>query len=213
MNTSRTPGEQDVVAAKSALRDRMKQRRSAIPASERAAGALRLAGLDLIGLLGPPPLVVSLFRSMGDELDTGALLDTLRRLGYRTCLPVMQGRGKPLLFRAWAPGDPLVKVIWGIEEPGPECAEVEPDVVLLPLLAFDRTGRRLGYGGGFFDRTLRGLRARKRIRAFGLAFSAQEVDAVPHLDYDERIEAVLTPEGLISCGGERLAGDATPLPG
>jgi 5-formyltetrahydrofolate cyclo-ligase len=125
----------------------------------------------------------------------------------------MQGRGKPLLFRAWRPGDPLVKVIWGIEEPAPTCPEVEPDVLLMPLLAFDRAGYRLGYGGGFFDRTLRGLRARKAIRTIGLAFAAQEVDAVPHLDYDERIEAVLTPEGLIWLGAERLAGDATPLPG
>ncbi|HEX4894594.1 MAG TPA: 5-formyltetrahydrofolate cyclo-ligase, partial [Hyphomicrobiaceae bacterium] len=92
-----------MVAAKSALRDQMKRRRAALPDAERAAGALRLAGLDLAELLGPPPLVVSLFRSMGDELDTGPLLERLSRLGYRTCLPVMQGRGKPLLFRAWSP--------------------------------------------------------------------------------------------------------------
>lgn len=213
MNNSRTPLEQDVVAAKAELRNRMKERRAALPARERAAGALQLAGHDFASLIGHPPVVVSLFRSMGDELDTGPLLDRLHRLGYRTCLPVMQGRGRPLLFRAWAPGAPLEKVVWGIEEPGPTCPEVEPDVLLMPLLAFDRSGFRLGYGGGFFDRTLRGLRARKTIRAIGLAFAAQEVDAVPHLDYDERIEAVLTPEGLIMCGAQRLAGDATPLPG
>ena len=76
---------------------------------------------------------------------------------------------------------------------------VDPDVVLCPLLAFDRTGHRLGYGGGFYDRTLARLRALKPVVAIGLAYDEQRVDAVPHLDYDERLDWVLTPTGPIKC--------------
>jgi 5-formyltetrahydrofolate cyclo-ligase len=201
--------EQAIVLAKSALRADMKARRTGLGPGERAQGARQIAALDLEALLGLHGQTISLFRSMGEELDTQPLLDRLCQLGYRTCLPVMQGRGKPLIFRAWKPGDPLATAIWGIEEPTADCPEVEPDVLLLPLLAFDRAGWRLGYGGGFFDRTLRQLRTRKPVRAIGLAFPSQEVDAVPHLDYDERIEAVLTPDGLIRCGVEQPADDAS----
>jgi 5-formyltetrahydrofolate cyclo-ligase len=97
------------------------------------------------------------------------------------------------------PGSPLKTVVWGIREPDESAPAVEPDVLLVPLLVFDRTGMRLGYGGGFYDRTLHDLRARKRIVAVGLAYASQEVDAVPYLDYDERLDWVLTPEGLIRC--------------
>jgi 5-formyltetrahydrofolate cyclo-ligase len=93
----------------------------------------------------------------------------------------------------------LRTVVWGIREPDESAPVVEPDVLLVPLLAFDRTGARLGYGGGFYDRTLRGLRDRKSIVTIGLGYASQEVDAVPHLDYDERLDWVLTPEGLIRC--------------
>jgi 5-formyltetrahydrofolate cyclo-ligase len=78
-------------------------------------------------------------------------------------------------------------------------AVLEPDILLVPLLAFDAAGWRLGYGGGFYDRTLKGLRARKSVVAIGIAFDEQQVDAVPHLDYDERIDWVLTPSGPILC--------------
>ena len=87
----------------------------------------------------------------------------------------------------------------GIREPGSQARVLEPDVLLVPLLAFDRSGHRLGYGGGYYDRTLRDLRRRRPIVAVGLAFGCQEVDAVPHLDYDERLDWVLTPDGPISC--------------
>jgi 5-formyltetrahydrofolate cyclo-ligase len=111
----------------------------------------------------------------------------------------MQGKTRPLQFRRWSPGDPLRTVQWGIREPAEAAPVVEPDVLLVPLLAFDRGGHRLGYGGGYYDRTLRALRSRRPVTAVGLAFAEQEVDAVPHLDYDERLDWVLTPLGAIRC--------------
>jgi 5-formyltetrahydrofolate cyclo-ligase len=187
------------VIAKHTLRRAAKAVRSHLSESRRRAGAERLAaqGLDWLGL--PAPATVSAFRSFGDELDTGPLLARLAADGYRLALPVMQGKSKPLLFRAWAPGDPMRTVQWGIEEPLTTAPEIVPDILLVPLLAFDRQGFRLGYGGGYYDRTLAQLRACRPVVAVGLAFSEQEVDAVPHLDYDERLDWVLTPSGPVRC--------------
>ena len=95
--------------------------------------------------------------------------------------------------------DAMNKAVWGIAEPKADKPALEPDIVLVPLLAFDAAGRRLGYGGGYYDRTLRGLRARKPIVAVGLAYDAQRIDAVPHLDYDERLDWVLRPSGPLRC--------------
>ena len=186
-----------VLKAKIDLRASAKTRRASLSAVERQDGATRLAALDLAAILGPLPRVVSAFHSMGEELDTGPLLRRLAALGYVLALPVMHGRGLPLVFRQWSSGDAMATAVWGIQEPTADKAALEPDVVLVPLLAFDRAGWRLGYGGGFYDRTLRGLRTRKPVRVIGVAFAEQEVDAVPHLDYDERLDAVLTPQGLV----------------
>jgi 5-formyltetrahydrofolate cyclo-ligase len=91
------------------------------------------------------------------------------------------------------------KAVWDIAEPKPDKPVLYPDILIVPLLAFDRAGGRLGYGGGFYDRTLRDLRARKPVLAVGLAFDEQQVDAVPHLDYDERLDWVLRPSGPLRC--------------
>ena len=110
----------------------------------------------------------------------------------------MQGKGLPLVFRAWKPGDPLNAGVWGIQEPLPSAPALDPDILLVPLLAFDTRGYRLGYGGGFYDRTLAGFRMRKRVVAIGVAFDEQRIDAVPHTDYDQRLDWVLTPSGPIA---------------
>lgn len=189
-----------IVEAKRRLREEAKARRAALTLAERAEGASRLAAHGL-GFLGPQPgsPAVSAFLAIGEEISPGLLMSRLHRDGITLCLPVMMGKGKPLDFRAWTPGAPLRTVIWGIREPEESAPLVEPDILLMPLLAFDRRGARLGYGGGFYDRTLHGLRTRKRVIAVGLGFASQEVDAVPHLDYDERLDWVLTPEGPIRC--------------
>ena len=181
----------------------MKAWRDGLSAAQKAqaAGALASHGLAFLPALAPGT-VVSGFASLPEELRAWPLLRRLHREGYPLCLPVMQGKDEPLVFRAWAPGDAMDSAVWGIAEPKADKPELEPDVLLVPLLAFDAAGWRLGYGGGFYDRTLRRLRARRAIVAVGLAYDEQRIDAVPHLDYDERLDWVLTPSGPIRCVGE-----------
>jgi len=184
---------------KRAERTRALARRAAAFAQHGKSAGLRLAEQGLSFLAVEPGSIVSGFSAIKDEIDAGPLLARLDGEGFRLALPVMQGNGKPLLFRAWAPDDEMGTATWGIAEPLPSRVMLEPDVVLVPLLAFDARGYRLGYGGGFYDRTLAGLRAKKSIVAVGLAYDELEVDAVPHLDYDQRIDWVLTPSGPLRC--------------
>ncbi len=104
-------------------------------------------------------------------------------------------------MRAWAWGEPLSSAVWGIREPEPAAPEVEPDILLVPLLAFDRAGHRLGYGGGYYDLTIAQLRAHKAVFAVGLAFAAQEVPTVPATPRDARLDLVLTEREVIDLRG------------
>ena len=191
-----------IILEKRALRERMRAWRDGLSAEAKARAADALAARGL-AFLSPPPVaadtIVSAFASLPEELRVWPLLRRLAGEGFQLALPVMQGKGNPLVFRAWAPGDAMDKGVWDIPEPKADKAALEPDVVLVPLLAFDRTGCRLGYGGGFYDRTLQSLRARKTIVAVGLAYDQQMIDAVPHLDYDQRLDWVLTPSGPLRC--------------
>lgn len=110
-------------------------------------------------------------------------------------VPVILAKATPLKFREWGPGVAMVEGEFGAFIPA-EGAWVEPEVVIVPLLAFDARGYRLGYGGGFYDRTLQGLRSRRPTLAIGYAFAAQEVDEVPIDDFDQRLDAVVTEEGV-----------------
>jgi 5-formyltetrahydrofolate cyclo-ligase len=186
---------------KRAERTRALALRAAAYAQHGHAAGRRLAGHGLSFLKIAPSAIVSGFSAIKDEIDAGPLLVHLAGEGFRLALPVMQGKGKPLLFRSWAPGDEMGTATWGIAEPLPSRAVLEPDVVLVPLLAFDAHGYRLGYGGGFYDRTLAELRAKKPIVAVGIAYDELKVDAVPHLDYDQPIDWVLTPSGPLRCSG------------
>jgi 5-formyltetrahydrofolate cyclo-ligase len=190
----------DILEQKNALRARVKAWRAGLGADvlARAAEAVAKQGLDFLGHR-PQGAVVSGFSPIADEFRVWPLLRRLAGEGFRLALPVMQGKSKPLILRAWAPGDAMDKAVWGIAEPKPDKPALEPDILIVPLLAFDRRGWRLGYGGGFYDRTLAGLRARKSIVVVGLGFDEQEVDAVPHLDYDQRLDWVLRPSGPIKC--------------
>lgn len=177
----------------------MRELRSSIIAARGGELAASLAEQGLEFAEPRPGAIVSGFFSMSDELDTGPLLKRLRGRGFRLCLPVMQGKGRALLFRAWSPGDAMKSAVWGIQEPEDDKPVLQPEVLLVPLLAFDRRGWRLGYGGGFFDRTLLAARAAGPVVAVGLALAEAEVDAVPHLDYDQRLDWVLTPSGPLRC--------------
>jgi len=174
--------------------------RSAIDASRRAAGADAVARRVAALLRAHPECrIVSGFLKIGDEIDPQPSLDAALALGCRLCLPVMVGKGQPLIFRAWTPGDELLEKQWGIREPGPSAEPLDPDVLLVPMLSFDVRGGRLGYGGGFFDRTIAAARARRSLMAVGVCFDEQRVDSVPRLDYDERLDWVLTPSATIDC--------------
>jgi 5-formyltetrahydrofolate cyclo-ligase len=192
----------DITALKHELRERQKARREAALAALGPAinDALVEHGTALLG--GRPSGVVSAYYPMQGEIWPLRLMAALKASGHSLALPVMQGKRDPLLFRAWAPGDELIAGVWGIRQPAPSSPAVLPDILLVPLLAFDKRGWRLGYGGGYFDRTLRDLRQRKTIIAVGLGLDELEVDAVPHLDYDERLDWILTPSGSRQCSDE-----------
>jgi len=138
------------------------------------------------------PAVVSGFWPIKDEIDIRPLMIELFNEGCQLALPVVQGRGQPLLFRAWRPGDPLEAGVFGTLQPAARREAVEPEVLIVPLLACDTQGWRLGYGGGFYDRTLAGLRARRRATAVGVGFDAQLIPDVPYGTSDQRLDWMLT---------------------
>jgi 5-formyltetrahydrofolate cyclo-ligase len=191
----------DVAAEKAALRTLAKARRADAFARHGTTASARLAAHGLGFLTTPTTAVVSGFSAIRDEIDPHALLLGLHSAGRTLALPAMQGRGLPLVFRSWTPGDEMAPAVWGIPEPLPSRPVVAPDIVLVPLLAFDARGYRLGYGGGFYDRSLAELRAAKRVVAVGIAYDEQLLDAVPHLDYDQPLDWVLTPSGPLNCAG------------
>jgi 5-formyltetrahydrofolate cyclo-ligase len=140
---------------------------------------------------------VSVFYPIRDEPDTLALLDALSARGIATSLPVTGARGEPLVFRRWRPGEPTVAGQMRIPEPGADALALDPDLVFTPLAVFDRRGHRIGYGAGHYDRTLAGLRARKRVTAVGVAYSVAEVEEIPAEPHDERLDFILTELELI----------------
>lgn len=198
--------DQDIAAAKRTLRAEAAARRraavAALPpaqAGRRALDALRAA------ITIPPGATISAYWPLDDEFDPRPLIEHLAAAGHEIGLPVVVGRGAPLLFRRWQPGMALVPGNFRVLTPPPESPEVTPAVVLAPLLAFDACGYRLGYGGGFYDRTLAGLRAAGPVLAIGLAYAAQEVAAVPREATDQPLDWIVTEEGArrIAAAGSR----------
>ena len=143
-----------------------------------------------------PTATVAGYVAKGDEADPSVLMDILAGHGCRTALPRMAGADEPLAFCAWARGDILVPGPFGILEPRASAPEVTPDIIILPLLAYDGAGQRLGYGGGYYDRTLALLRVRNpAIVAVGLAFAAQEVTHLVTGPQDQRLDWIVTERG------------------
>jgi 5-formyltetrahydrofolate cyclo-ligase len=178
--------------------------------ARRSARALRAvaarngpeAGACLVDRLGkaidpPAGTVVSAFWSLSGEIDTRPVMTALHDRGCRVVLPVMRGPGLPLDFRAWQPGDELVPAAFNTREPGADKPMLTPSVLLVPLLAFDREGYRLGYGGGFYDRTLAKLRRNGAALAIGLAYAGQEMARVPHDDKDQPLDWIVTEDETI----------------
>jgi 5-formyltetrahydrofolate cyclo-ligase len=185
-----------IARAKADLRQSAKAARAALTTDMRADASAALAKLGLSFLLPlAPATIIGGFMPIGEEISPLPLMAHLQAQGCVLALPVMRGKTEPLEFRAYTPGDALATAVWGIREPLPDKAVLQPDIVLTALLAFDNQGYRLGYGGGYYDRTIRALKASKSVITIGLAYDQQWVDAVPHLDYDERLDWILTPSG------------------
>jgi len=184
-----------IAAEKAALRKIMRARRAALAPQARAVASLAVRD-QLMAWLASAPLaresVISGYWPIHDELDPRPALQAFAERGYRLALPVSIAQGERLAFRAWAPGEPLVPDIMRIEAPLPSAPALVPALVLVPMLAFDRACRRLGYGAGFYDRTLEALRREGPPIAVGLAFGVQEVERVPSGEGDAPLDAVVT---------------------
>jgi 5-formyltetrahydrofolate cyclo-ligase len=183
---------------KRVLRRALLQDRAALMAAH--AGTARLAIRDrYLATFDPPPgTVVSAFWPMPGELDLRPLLEALHARGCVCGLPVVVGRHTPLVFRSWEPGVALVTSRFGIAEPGPDRPTVRPQHALVPLLAFDDEGYRLGYGGGFYDRTLATLRSDGAgpLVAIGVGLEAQRRPSLPREAFDARLDWLLTDEAV-----------------
>ncbi len=145
----------------------------------------------------PPGAVVSGYCAINDEIDAMPLLARLAGAGLVCCLPAAAGKGKPLAFRVWTPGTELAVGPFRIPEPPEDVAVVRPTHLLVPLLAYDRDGYRLGYGGGYYDRSLRALRREAPTVAVGLAYAEQRVDDLPRAGHDERLDWIVTERGAM----------------
>jgi 5-formyltetrahydrofolate cyclo-ligase len=163
-----------------------------------AAQAIAETGVALIASLDVASAVGG-YHPIRHELDPMPLLIELHNKGVRVALPRTEG-DDTLTFREWLPGESLERGKLGVHEPKASQPELRPAVVLAPLLAFDRYGNRLGYGGGFYDRSLRKLRRRGAVVAIGIAFDEQEFPEIPAEPQDERLGMILTPSRVIACG-------------
>jgi 5-formyltetrahydrofolate cyclo-ligase len=192
------PQSASVEDAKAVLRREGLARRDALPPAVRAAAAEAIAARPFPIVLAPGT-IVSGFMPIKSEINPIPLLRELVQSGATLALPVVAGKGKPLIMRAWRIGEPLAAGIWGIREPKPDAPAVDPDILIVPLLAFDRGGHRIGYGAGYYDATIAALRSRKAIIAAGVAFAVQETARVPTTARDARLDLVLTERETIDC--------------
>jgi 5-formyltetrahydrofolate cyclo-ligase len=187
----------DLIRRKADLRARMLVKRASIEPGVAATAALAIAD-RLPELVAAEAAVVAAYWPLPGELDPRPALERLAARGHRLALPRMQGKTLPLAFHAWDWGQALVRGGFAVMQPDQAAPTAIPDVVLVPLLAFDRRGHRLGYGRGYYDRTLRAVRAEGARVAIGLAFALQEVEAVPSGPLDEPLDAVLTERESLS---------------
>lgn len=191
MNTHDTLGQLKAAARADAFARRAAAHGVADPApAQRALTAL----LEPLG-----PRVVAGYMAMRTEIDPAPVMAALHARGARICVPVIEGRGRPLRFREWTPDAPMVPGPFGARVPA-EGDWLEPDALIVPLVAFDGGLNRLGYGGGFYDRTLAGLRAARPTFAAGFAYAAQQAEALPLEPTDQPLDAIVTEAGVLRRG-------------
>lgn len=176
---------------KNGMRAAALARRDALDDLARAAAAQRFAAFAGIFDIGPN-IVIAGYMPMRNEADPLPLMRALAGRGARLALPAVVACDAPLVFRAWRESDALIAGPLGTRHPAETAPQLVPDLVLVPLAAFDRRGHRIGYGGGYYDRTLPALRAQKPLVAAGVAFAVQEVETVPASPHDAVLDVVLT---------------------
>ncbi len=186
-------------AAKAPARVAARKRRAAAQGQLGPEAAARLADRFFAHIPLPPGATVAGYVPIGSEADPSEIMRRVAARGHAVALPCVEKPAAPLVFRLWTPGDALVDGPHGTRAPAPGAPKAIPGLVLLPLLAFDKFGRRLGYGGGYYDRTLQAMRAAGQgVVAVGLAFSAQEAEELPEDGDDQRLDWVVTEQGVRS---------------
>jgi 5-formyltetrahydrofolate cyclo-ligase len=183
---------------KADLRRQVLARRDAIPADVRQAAAEAVAARPFPVRLAPGTIVSGFF-PIRSEINPLPLMRSLAAAGAALALPVVCGRGQPLILRSYTFGDTLIAGQWGIREPTATAPDVLPDFMLVPLAAFDRSGHRIGYGAGYYDQTITHVRRLKPAVAVGIAYAAQEIERVPATVRDARLDLVLTEREVIDC--------------
>jgi 5-formyltetrahydrofolate cyclo-ligase len=189
---------------KSALRAQLLTARNAVSQSEATAAARLVAerARSFLDVLladnggAPETTPIALYASLPTELDCLPLLNVLRERGFPPLLPVAREKATPLVFRLWREDDPLISARYGLREPSPSAPEMIPKILFAPLLGFDSSGGRLGFGGGYYDATLAKLRREGQILAGGLCFSCQQVESIPREKHDEKLDFVITEDAL-----------------
>ncbi len=185
--------ETDPRAAKSALRQSLRAWRNSLSAETRAEWS-EAASRAAFGVLPDQTLSVGGYWAIQSEADPLPLVTALRARRQAVTLPVVTGRDEALQFRLWQSDAALLPAGFGTSAPGPDAPAIVPDLLIMPLLGFDEAGTRLGYGGGYYDRTLAGWPHRPVLLGFG--FSGQRVSAIPREAHDIALDAVVTEAGL-----------------
>jgi 5-formyltetrahydrofolate cyclo-ligase len=191
--------EASIEDAKAGLRATAHKKRAALYANVKADAAKAAAQHFLASVPFGRDEIVACYWPIRDELDCKPLLTKLVDSGQPVCLPVVIGDGLPLELRLWAEGEPLYPSGFGTLAPPETAPIVEPDVIVMPLLGFDKRGTRLGYGGGYYDRTLTMIT--KSPRLIGYAFASQELETIPREPHDIPLDAVVTEAGYRAFGG------------
>jgi 5-formyltetrahydrofolate cyclo-ligase len=192
----------DPVAAKTALRVFLRNQRKQL-AREHPDAEWRIAEVarEPLAKLFPNPAgkIAALYHGLGSEISPLILAEQMREAGWTLALPAVEdAETSRMVFRAWNPDQPLVHDAIGLRGPSPRQPVLEPDLVIAPLLAFQTDGVRLGQGGGYYDRALEALRARKSVFVLGLAYSGQQAENLPHEPHDQRLDAILTEKEYIA---------------
>jgi len=187
--------DEQIEAVKAALRLRARAQRANFLKSSHPDAATAAASHFFSAVALEPHMVVAAYWPIRDELDCRPVLTRLMDSGQPVCLPVVMGDEEPLELRMWEQGVPLYPSGFGTLAPPDDARRAEPDIILMPLLGYDRSGTRLGYGGGYYDRTLASMS--KLPRLIGFAFAAQELDFIPREPHDVPLDAVVTEQGVL----------------